>query len=202
MVRIARPDKTRRDWTGLNQTRRDLTRQDFSSTLTKGIHMQQTSTRAIGQHHPITVLLIEHLTKSKVGDFESDISMQRLCGLPVGVNQKGYGYLQSAIRYLEKTGIVWKRIPTKEGIKRQEPEEIIERTQNDLRCISRKTRRSSGRLSHGVDVSALPQEKRPIALALAAQLGAMQLIGRTDSTKKLMNATGTPQIGDAMRIFG
>lgn len=161
--------------------------------------MQQTSTRAIGQHHPTTVLFIELLLKGKTGEFLSDAALQRACGLPVAIGTAGYRYLMSAIKYVENR-IVWKRIPTMAGIKCQESLEIVERSQHDIRLISRKVKRSSRRLLT-VDAQSLPPDKRAIPLALAAQLGAMSLMSNPQSTKQLASA-GTPQIGDAFKLFG
>ena len=162
--------------------------------------MQQTSTRAIGQHHPITVQIIGVLETGKPGDFLADAELQKKVGLPVGVHQAGYGYLQSAIRYVERTGIVWKRMPGQNGIKRQIAEEIVERTQNDTHYIARKTRRASTRLL-SVDTATLPPQQRSIAMSLAAQLGAIALMSEAGTTKKLSNTGAQPQIGDAMKLF-
>ena len=167
----------------------------------KGYGMEQTAVKAIGGYHPITVKLINYLETGKRGNSHDDSEINNIAGIPCGVNEKGYGYLSSAIKYCEKFGVIWQRQRKENKILCLNENEIFERSRNDLGRVRRHTRRASNRLS-SVDPNNLSPDKRPSALALAAQLGAIILMSKNDTTKKISSAsTAVPQIEDVMKIF-
>jgi hypothetical protein len=157
--------------------------------------------RQIGPYHPITVRLITELEKGKQGDSKTDDELCKIAGMSVAVKDKGYSYLMSAIRYCERLGISWQRQVKQNKILCQTGEEIVERSRADLRVVRKRTRRSLNRIS-SVDPSSIPENKRADAMALSAQLGAIGLLSRNESTKKLLIINSTaPQLGDAAKLF-
>jgi hypothetical protein len=58
-----------------------------------------------------TQLLIELLKGGKIGDVFTDAQLKACCERNTAPGGDGYGYLMSAIRYVEREhGIVWKRV--------------------------------------------------------------------------------------------
>jgi hypothetical protein len=164
--------------------------------------MNQQEVKNIGSFHPATMALVQELGNGKPGDEKTDIELGEIIGSPVGSGCSGYGYLQSAIRYCERNGVVWRRVRGCKKLSCLNGLETVEMTTNDLRSLRRKSTRAAARLST-VAPDDIPQDKRPMALALSAQLGAIALMARTDSTKKLLGSNQSkPQIGDAFKLFG
>ena len=157
--------------------------------------------RAIGNRHPLTVALINKLSLGKPGDCLSDDDLFPIIRLKTGVGNQGYNYLLSAIKYCETTGVIWNRVPKENKIICMNSEEIAERSKNDLHGIKRKVKRSSRRLAW-VEIESLPMEKRSSVLATSAILGAMAIMSKPESIKKLIgNNQAKPQIGDAFKLF-
>jgi hypothetical protein len=159
------------------------------------------SYKAIGGYHAITVRLISALQTGKPGDEKTDAELSEVAGFPTSVGGKGYAYLCSAIRYCDRLGVVWQRVKSEGKIVCLNGGEVLARSGGDVRHIGRTARRSAGRLAL-VDTTSLPQQDRPRALAIGAQLGAIMLMSKPEATKRLASQPGAPQIGDALRMFG
>lgn len=161
----------------------------------------QSEVKYLTGFHPITCKLISKMESGKPGDQLSDSDLTEIAGIPIGVNEKGYSYLLSAIRHLEKAGVVWQRIRDGQKIICLNPLEKVERTGSDIRRIRKITHRSA-RIIGSISPDELPKDKRVYASAMSAQLGAIALMSKTESTKKLAgNTQSVPQIGDAFKLF-
>ena len=164
--------------------------------------MEQSSVRVINGYHPLTVKLISALEHGNPGDIYTDEQLTELIGVRTGVGGKGYGYLMSAMRYCERSGVTWQRVPGTGTIVCQTPMEIVKRTTGDIGRVRRTAKRAAGRLGN-TDTAGMADFDRKRAYALAAQLGAIAMLSKGTSTKAIEARVADTmlQIGETLKIF-
>jgi len=117
-----------------SQTRRE--EQKMSTVV------QDTKTiEAISGYGVVSRLLIQRLRDGKPGDEISDMELKSVCGLDTGVGQKGYGALQTAIRYCISKGVVWDRMRGTGKIRCLDPNERMVKVKYYVDGGRRKTKR-------------------------------------------------------------
>lgn len=135
-----------------------------------------------------TMKLAERLRVGKPGDEATDQELTMLIGKSTAVGGEGYGYLSSAIKHVEREhGIVWRRVRKEDKIRCLNASECVDTAGWHRRCIGRAAKRA-GKL---VSIAAsrgdeLPEAERPTARALAAQLGAIHMFAKPNTTRKII----------------
>jgi hypothetical protein len=148
---------------------------------------------------PQTCLLIEALKVGNVGDVMTDKELQEICGVGTAPMQKGYSFLQSAIRFCERMGVFWKRIKGTEGIKCLDSVEKMHLCDSDRRHMSKVARRSIRRLGsiERKELTAGNQKRYDVQVA---QHGAMALFADTRTEQKIIAAAEKQAIDRAQVI--
>ena len=162
-------------------------------------YSEQTEVRKIGNRHPITVRLIAALKKGAPGDKFFDDDLNKIATVDI-TDIANKHYLYSAIKYLERAGLVWRRVPKTGMILCLSDAEKTECCGQAVRHI-RKTARRHSRILSSVKPNNLPKDKRPTAMALSAQLGAISLFAKRDTTLKITGEQTVPKLCDIMKIF-
>ena len=161
--------------------------------------MEALDVKRIGNLHPITIRLVRLLESGKPGDEKTDIELNKAATVDVTAKENHH-YLYSAIRHIESTGTVWRRIPKESKIRCLNDIEKTECCGQAVKHI-RKTAKRNARVLAFVTPDNLPADKKATAMALSAQLGAITLFAKKDTTLKLSSQQSVPQIGDVMKIF-
>ena len=167
------------------------------SFFLKEFLMEQLEVKKIGNRHPITVRLIKLLKTGVPGDEFTDQQLSKIATVDITVKPN---YLYSAIKYLERSGIIWRRIPKSGTIRCLNDIEKTECCEQAVKHI-RKTAKRSSKVLAFVKPDNLPNDKKASAMALSAQLGAITLFSKKDTAVKLGNEQSVPKIGDVMKIF-
>lgn len=101
-----------------------------------------TRTNVVPGMYRQTSQLIDRLKTGKPGDVASDSDLESICGHAVAPGERGYGYLQSAIRYCRKHhSVYWKRIPKSGVLKCLDSAECLSDMQRDRKAIHKRTGR-------------------------------------------------------------
>lgn len=121
----------------------------------------------------------------KVGDSITDEQLKAVCGADCRVGEKGYGYLQTAIRNVAKQhNIYWERIHGANAIKRLTPEEALNSTRRDREHIARKAKWGVAKL-RTIDTSVLDETQRVEMNSSLAQLGTLAVFASGKTAKAL-----------------
>jgi AraC-like DNA-binding protein len=141
--------------------------------------------QSIPNMHVCTAQLIDCLKDGQVGDVLTDEDLTRICGKSTKVDGDGYGYLNSAIRYvLKQHGIVWKRDRGANAIKCLNADEIIQSSEQDRKHIHRVGKRTVRRLGT-VDIERLPVSTRKAHTLQLAQMATVVGMSSKNTQKKL-----------------
>ena len=149
---------------------------------------------------PETSKLIDLLKHGKEGETKTDSELYQAIGKDTAPGGKGYSYLASAIRFVEREhGIRWERIPKTGLIKcldSGEKVEVIRRGRDHIR----KTAKKNIVTSKSVKLMDLPNEDRAEYLALQSQAAAVAVMMQPSTTKRLETRGTAPEI-DRDRLF-
>jgi hypothetical protein len=145
---------------------------------------------------PHTSQLIQILAAGKIGDILTDEALTAKIGRDVSPGEKGAGNLQRAVDTVSRAhGLNWKRVPGQGCIKccDAEESEALSRMYRD--GARRKARKGRHRLMN-IDTEKLPPADASRVRALGAQLGALEIMGRETTVKKLeeKQATSEPDV--------
>jgi len=140
--------------------------------------------RSVGQYAVATSLLIQRMEKGQPGDILTDMQLAAICGKVCRPHHPGYGYLQSAIKYCERHGVVWKRMPGGDCIKCLEPDEILSQGESTARQISNRAKRATLRFG-SLDASVLTPEQVTKRNTFMAWAGTLALMASRKAVKKL-----------------
>lgn len=138
---------------------------------------------AIAGLHVATAQLIEKLKDGKPGDTLTDVQLAEVCGHPTGVGEQGYCYLQTAIKYVRKLGIVWERLRGGGCVKCLEP---VERSLSARRYLGFGHRRIKRAVMVGasVNIEELPEDRRAQHGAMMSQLRVVSLFSKPSASKQ------------------
>lgn len=148
---------------------------------------QQSSLRVPPNTSLHTAMLIEFIRNAdKAGTTSlTDEDMTAQIKKDTKVGGAGYGYLHSAIRYLEREdGIVWARLRGAWCIQKQDAKAIVERSAGGLHHLRRSSRRHLLRL-RCVDSEQLADGDKAIYQARTALFFAITGMSSTQTQKKL-----------------
>jgi len=133
-------------------------------------------------------LLIAKLNKGEIGDILTDEELTEIARIPCNVGGKGYGYLQTAIRYCERQPPgerrVWKRVKGNNMIKCLDSDEIINHATGGMRGIHRRGKRIARQVT-AIDLPTLENGKKSEALALISQAATLASFAHGRTTKML-----------------
>jgi hypothetical protein len=143
--------------------------------------------------------LISKLKGGKPGDVLTDEELAEICGKRTGPNQPGYNYLQTAIKYCERQGIVWRRLREAGAIKCLESTEIVVSSRDDMQKTHRATKRIARRLG-AVKPDELDNSGRVQFAAQMSQTMTIVAFSAEKVTKKL-EARKTSEPFDVQRLL-
>ena len=149
-----------------------------------------------------TTLLIQRLREGKPGDIITDDELMEICGKNCAPDGAGYGYLHSAIKFVEAEGIVWGRVRDAKKIKCLEPDEVLSVGTNAFKQIARKSKRTVLQLG-SLDTKELTDEqvtKRNAGMALSGTL-AMMASHKTAKRLEEKHASATVDFDKMLEIF-
>ena len=146
--------------------------------------------------------LIQVLEKGKPGDVFTDEEMTAICGRDTRPNHNGYGYLQTALRYCRKNGILWERQRKEFCVKCLNSTEAIDSMDNDIKGIGRRARHTKYK-TLAIDYDTLSTEQKSAALVKTAQLGGLELMASKSTQKKMLadNIIQTPDTKQLLAAF-
>jgi hypothetical protein len=133
-----------------------------------------------------TMKLIEYLEpRSTKGNILADEELSEVIGMSTRTGDKGYAYLVSAIRYVNKEKQVhWVRIRGANAIKCLMDGETLDDAGHKQKSIHRKSRAIMQSL-HTVNTSALSDGDKTKHNTLCAQVGTLVVFSSANATKKL-----------------
>lgn len=136
-------------------------------------------------HGPTTAKLVEHLKAGKIGDILADSQLRDICGEPCAPNERGYQHLLTAIKYVTRHHrLLWEREHGAGVIKCLGATETLASMNHDRRIIRRRAERAIVKGSC-VDTTTLEPAEAANHLALVAQMGAVAICARSNTTKYL-----------------
>ena len=148
-----------------------------------------------------TIKLIESLRNAKPGDQRTDVELQTVCGHSTRVGQKGYAYLQSAIRYCRRHyGVNWERVPKAGFLRCLVADETLHSVNRDRRSIGRRSHRAIQKLKN-ITNGQLDETIKPQVLLQLAQFGALASFASSDMTKRLASAHVTNVKPDPQKLL-
>lgn len=142
-------------------------------------------------HGPMTSLLI-HKLKTHETDTVADDQLAAWAGVACTPKGKGYSALQSAIRYLEREQIVWRRERGAGRIVRVQNGGLVKEVGSRNDHVRRHTRRSMVILN-AVDVAAMPENERSAA-AVQMAISATVYRATMGATRKRLAEKTTPDV--------
>ena len=110
-----------------------------------------------GQHSFTTCLLIAKLEHGKPGDEVTDADLTAHCHKNTAPGGAGYGNLQSALRYCERGGAVWRRVPGEKRLLCLNGVGVLSLAKDSRTHVRRTVRRTRQRLAT-VDPVELPDD--------------------------------------------
>ncbi len=131
-----------------------------------------------------TAQIIEYLQKKQIGDVITDEELEKVCGKNTSPNREGYGYLATALKYLEKQGKVFGRIREASAIKMLNSSEVVEVGGAMLKRTAKIAKRGIQKLET-VNINSLSQEEKRRFCSYSAQMGALKLFSSKGTTKLL-----------------
>lgn len=162
--------------------------------------MSEQEARAIVSTYGVyTSRLIHAMRDGIIGNELTDAELESIAGIPCAVKARGYTHLQSAIRAVEREGIVWRRIRKEHKIRCLGNIERIDVGEQLIRR-ARKSATRSARCLATVEISELSGEDKIRATGAMTQAGVIAQITRKDSQKRLGCAT-SPQGVDTKRLI-
>jgi hypothetical protein len=139
---------------------------------------------AIPHLHVATSLLIEKMHVGRMGDVLSDQELTALCGHSTAVGGEGYGYLQTAIKYCRRVGIVWERVRGIAAIKCLNNEERVASARGGIDHIQRVGKRALATMA-SVEVAKLPAGMGSEHYAQMSALGFVMTYSQPKTLKML-----------------
>ena len=106
----------------------------------------------------ISCKLIDKLKDGKPGDVFTDVELAELCGKNTSPGGNGYPALQTAIRYCESDGVVWRRVPGERKISCQDSMGVLNLAKHTRKHVGRQMR-GSGRRLRAVNPADLPNDQ-------------------------------------------
>jgi hypothetical protein len=161
------------------------------------------SVSLIGGYHPLTIRIIERIKNGVPGDIIEDTELAALIRQPVDNGTKGYSYIYSATRYVERVhSIVWRRVPCQGKIRCLNPVERIEFSRAVVKQIGKKSKRTVNILVT-LRQDEIPDGSRSACNALAAQLGFIATISTQKASKMIESKTVVeqPKLEEALKLF-
>lgn len=164
----------------------------------------QTNQRGVPAISAESVKLREVMRLAKPNEVLTTEGLAAAIGLPVDQMRKREHCIYTAIRVLEREGIVFHRI-RKTGWKRVDSatNEITDAESGVTKKISRRVKRSLRRLC-AVAFDKLPNDQKIRHSAVSAQLGAIALFASHDATDKIRTAAitiGNGQKPDTAKVL-
>jgi hypothetical protein len=142
----------------------------------------------IGKYSLYTAKLIELLTGTDK-QLISDAELEACCGFDTRPGERGYGFLQSALRHvMRESRRHWCRARGEGCIKLLGPGETRDNVQQDQRHLRKTARRSLVKLNT-VKTEQLSDDKKREYYAQAAQMGTIALVADTKTRKALEDMT-------------
>lgn len=153
-------------------------------------------------YHPITIRLIHLLETGEIGDILTDAQLEEEAGVAVGVGERGYAYLGSAIRYCIGSGKVWQRVRGEHLIKCLDVDEIFSSAEVDLKGIKRKANRGTRKI-FSIDPKDIDLAKMTKYSTLSAQMATVAMFAsKKTTTKMLENSVKEPlKLEETLKIF-
>ena len=149
-----------------------------------------------------TCIIENKLRSTAIGDFVSYAELSTLIGRDV--REFGKSSIRTARATLIGESIFFAAVPN-EGLKRLSNEEALSFSRSFVRKAHSAATRGMDHLSH-VPFDQLSEQSKRNHLATSAQLGAIQLFGKSSSFKKIegrVNGTDTPvPLGETLKLFG
>lgn len=150
----------------------------------------------------ITSALIARLKVGVPHETITDDELREIAGRPVGVKDKGRCYLQSAVKWARRNGIVWTRVRNEQRIVCLSDTEKLEVVNGVRQSISRKARVGLQVLA-GVNREDLPKDKQREYDARTAQTGTLLMFADSATAKQLeaKNASKAIDRGAVIALF-
>jgi len=151
----------------------------------------------------VTAKLIDVLCKGRPGDVLTDNQLKEACGQETRVGGQAYANLATAIgRCVREHGILWQRQRGANAIKCLCSDEKLNTVRTERTLTHRRITRTLRKLMT-IALNELEQPKQAEALSLQAQLGGLELISRTSTTKALIErkVNEQPKLEDTLAMF-
>lgn len=130
----------------------------------------------------------------------TDEQLGAVIDMKCDVQGKGYNYVLSACKQLEKEGMVWCRIRGAKALKRlHDNGELRELVQSSRKHVSRTMKRAIVR-ADAIDISVMAPDERSRHVAEAAQLGALAWLS-SDGARKQLSARHAAAEVDPKRLL-
>lgn len=141
-----------------------------------------------------TALLIGRLKTGKVGDVITAEELEAVAGVKVFAGDRGYGYLQSAKRYVtDRHGITWYWVTGAACLKCANIDEKIARTHKNRQSLAKQMRRRVRELSTE-KIDGLSPDKAKEYLSTVAVAGTLAMVASNSAQKKLAARNVTKEI--------
>lgn len=148
-----------------------------------------------------TSALVGILSRGKPGDFISDATLSEPIGLDVRPGNRGYGYLQSAIRTCGREHrIHWARAYKAGGIRCLTPEEVVSKSKGVRRHVHKVTFRDQRRLE-SLDAKSMNDNQRREWVTSLSQNGGLLLFSSHATETKLLKADGDGKVIDPRKLL-
>lgn len=148
-----------------------------------------------------TQALIRAMKAVPIGETITYAELEDVIKRPVMAGTTGYGALASARRYLEREDFVVFETITKTGLKRLDDIGKLRSGKAIIQGIGRRARKARTRLQ-AVDYDALPEQAQREHNAAASVLGALALMAKPSSAKKLEDTvTSTLPTAETLKLF-
>lgn len=138
-----------------------------------------------------TIKLIDLLKDGKPGDELTYEALAVVAMKPVRPNTRGYPNLHSAIRHVEKEGVIWEAVAKEGKIRCLDPDGILNSNERSRAMIRRRARRQTVKLA-AIDLNELPQERQGEVVARIA-LGNMIATACSNNAVKRLEKEGFRQ---------
>lgn len=129
----------------------------------------------------------------------TDEDLAACVGFSCAPGERGYSYLQSAIKHCESQGRTWRRIPRANAIERKLGSGTMDVAATYRKHIGKQARRAV-RVLNTVDVAALGDTDKKRAVVEMAQLGTIAYAASSAANKQLEARTPTAEV-DAKKLL-